>query len=133
GERIHRHAEEQMRTDRRQVHLDALRRPDGLREDVGIVHPGRERQALDRAVGRTARIDHAHSGPEADDQDDVWMWDLHAAAGCDALDIAAIQRDVRPERGMWRRGPHVPDVGLAVPRDRSGHSVHYIVERMANT
>ena len=34
---------------------------------------------------------------------------------------------------MRRRGPHVPDVGLALPRDRSGHSVHYIVERMANT
>jgi hypothetical protein len=34
---------------------------------------------------------------------------------------------------MRRRGPHVPDVGLAMPRDRSGHSVHYIVERMANT
>ena len=34
---------------------------------------------------------------------------------------------------MRRRGPHVPDAGLAVPRDRSGHSVHYIVERMVNT
>src|SRR5258705_4654086 len=58
------------------------------------------------------------------------MRHLHAAPGCNQFLVAAVERDVASKRVGRRGGPHLPTARLAMVRDRSRHSVHYIVEAM---
>jgi hypothetical protein len=77
--RRHVDVEEEMRAQRREVHLDARRLALKHRDHGTIVQPRHERTMLDRVRRAVAVIEHAQHRPQANDEDDGIVGDLQAA------------------------------------------------------